>query len=390
MSVKHSPVFSLVVVYRNREVLRVKRFLDSLQQQTRQDFELIFIDYGSEPYYQKNIQALVKKYVFAQYIYTDTRGWFWNRSKALNLGIYQANTDHIITLDIDLIFEPGFLTKVIANFSPAHYTRFTYEYLPKKFSDFSKLFSPTYQPTRSLDKTNPATNFGILAFTKSVFIKAGGYDGYYQVWGLEDIDFVKRLEASGVISQGFIDGMIIYHQWHPKSQPQLSKGWYEQMHQYFQKQQRAKPQKNIFRIPEITTINQRPALQLKTTNGDKDENVYFNFTFPKELSYVKFMHTFEQLKPGQHIRVQQRFEFIAHYQRTKWGRLMHQINQLLKKLGISYRWIDLDKFNSELILKKEINDFLFHFLIVAQSQIADYYFNYQTADDNVELIVIKK
>lgn len=386
MSVKKPLVFSLVVVYRDRELLRVERFLDSLLHQTRQGFELIFIDYGSQPNNQKDIQTLVEKYAFAQYMYTNTRGWFWNRSKALNLGIHQANNDNIITLDIDLIFEPDFLTKVVKKFSLTHYTRFTYYYLPQNFQDFAKLFSDNHQPEKHLDKTNPATNFGILAFTKAIFLKAGGYDEYYQVWGLEDIDFVKRLEASGTTSQGFIEGLRVYHQWHPKSQPQLAKGWYEQMHQYFQKQPEKRPLRNIFQTPSVITINQRPALQLKAIQ----DTAGFEFTFPKELSFVRFIYLFEQLKPGQNLRVQQRFAFIENHQSTKWGRLMHRVNQFFIKLKVSYRWVDLDQFNSELILKKEVSDFLFHFLIVWQSQIADYYFDHQTDVDSLELIVIKE
>ncbi|OJJ15810.1 hypothetical protein BKI52_36430 [marine bacterium AO1-C] len=364
--------------------------MDSLQNQTSQDFELIFVDYGSQQNYQQDIESLVKKYAFAQYIYTDTRGWFWNRSKALNLGIHQATTDKIITLDIDLILESDFLTKVTNHFSPNHYLRFSYYYLPQNVNNLSKLFLDSYPPERHLDKTSSTTNFGVLAFTKTAFFKAGGYNGYYKVWGLEDIDFVKRLEASGITSQGFIEGLRIYHQWHPKSQPQLPKGWYEEMNQYFQKQQGNKKQKITLKPSKPININNRPALLSKINDSAEDHIAYVRFDFPKELSFVKFIYLFNQLKPGQQIRVQQKFQLIDHYQETRWGRLIHKINKLLAKLRISYRWIDLGKFNTGLISKKEITDFLFHFLITWQNQILDYYFDYQTSNDEVFLIIIKK
>ncbi len=389
------PVFSLVVVYRDREIPRVKFFLDSLQNQTEQCFELVFVDYGSQPKYQKEVEDLVNQYAFARYIYTDTRGWFWNRSRALNLGVDQTNTDHIITLDIDLIFEPGFIKKAARAFSSGYYTRFYYYYLPKGFHQYSKLFSNNYQPQQKLEKTSDTTNFGVLGFTKSDFLKAGGYNDYYQIWGLEDIDFVKRLEASGTLSQGFIDEVMIYHQWHPKSQLQLPKGWYEQMHQYFEEQLDSKKlnPENTVSTPSshlLVTTNHRPALLAKIQKQSKKEECAFEFSFPKELSFVKFMHLFHQLEPGQQIRVQQTFQLINDYKNTRWGRLMHQINRLLARFGISYRWVDLSKFDLELISKKEVSDFIFHFLITCQAQIIDYYFEYQTNDDEVVFIVIKK
>jgi glycosyltransferase involved in cell wall biosynthesis len=39
---------TIVYAFRNRDVLRVKASLDSLQQQTHSDFKVVFVDYGSE------------------------------------------------------------------------------------------------------------------------------------------------------------------------------------------------------------------------------------------------------------------------------------------------------------------------------------------------------
>ena len=53
-------MISIVVGYRNREIERVKRSLDSLLQQKYVDFEMIFIDYGSDHSISKDIEQLLK------------------------------------------------------------------------------------------------------------------------------------------------------------------------------------------------------------------------------------------------------------------------------------------------------------------------------------------
>lgn len=377
-----------MVVYRDRDLLRVKRFMDSLQNQINQNFELIFIDYGSQPQYKQDVQILLEKYIFVKYIYTDTRGWFWNRAQALNLGIYKASTDNIVTLDIDLIVAPDFTAKINTTFSSSHYIRFSCYLLPKNINNFKSLFLPDFTPEKHYKQTNPVTGFGILSFSKAAFIEAGGYNQYYRLWGIEDIDFVKRLELVGITSQGFIEGLRIYHQWHPKSQPTLPKGWYEQMNAYFKSQNEDGKQVVGFQKPSLILTNDRPTLQFINNDYLHQKTNHFRFKFPKEQAFATFGYLFSELKTGEYIRIEQTFDLIANAQNTKWGKLFKRFNQLLAKLGVSYRWIDLEKYNSELITKEEVKNFLFHFLITWQNQIADYYLDEHS--NTIILIIVKK
>ena len=77
---------SIVFGYRNRDIARVKRCMDSLKNQTFSDFEVIFIDYGSDESFVRQVRPLIGRYAFAHYYYLYTAGYPWNRSHALNVG----------------------------------------------------------------------------------------------------------------------------------------------------------------------------------------------------------------------------------------------------------------------------------------------------------------
>ena len=75
------------------------------------------------------------------------------------------------------------------------------------------------------------------------------------------------------------------------------------------------------------------------------------------------------------IRGEQKVEMIKNHQKTKWSRFFNYINKVFTKLGVSYRWVDLETYGLEFISKEEVRDFLFYFLITYQHKIQDYYFD---------------
>ena len=134
-------MISIVVGFRNREIERVKRSLDSLAKQTYTDFEIIFVDYGSDTSIATEIEKLVTSYKFIKYVYSDTRGWFWNRAHALNTGVKIASGNVILFFDIDLILESNFLKNLSTiSFENTFYT-FTCFYLPERFAFYNDLMN---------------------------------------------------------------------------------------------------------------------------------------------------------------------------------------------------------------------------------------------------------
>jgi hypothetical protein len=43
-----------------------------------------------------------------------------------------------------------------------------------------------------------------------------GYDEYYEVWGGEDVDLLRRLRYLGLEAQSLGSDSFYMHQWHPK------------------------------------------------------------------------------------------------------------------------------------------------------------------------------
>lgn len=218
--------FSIVVGYRNRELSRVKRSLDALANQSFTDFELIFVDYGSDAGYQKEVQELTAHYPFVQYVYTHTEGWFWNRAHALNTGARLAKGSIMLFYDIDLLPERFLLEKVNRLSFENNFYTFSCFYLPQHFN--------YEQSVLEKDGIHFEQNYvGLCAVSREVVHTINGYDEYFMVWGAEDDDFYARLKK---VSLNHIhqpaSAFVVFHQWHQTHAPKKPGIWYLQMVHY--------------------------------------------------------------------------------------------------------------------------------------------------------------
>jgi glycosyltransferase involved in cell wall biosynthesis len=219
-------LISIILGYRNREIERVKRSLDSLATQTCTNFELLFIDYGSDKVIASHVENVVNRYEFAKYFYSHTSGWFWNRAHALNTGVVKSTGTIILFYDIDLIPEPTFLEKLSQlSFENTFYT-FSCFYLPEHF-DYEN---------RELERDGihfEQNYVGLCAAKKEHVLQINGFDEYFMVWGAEDDDFYQSLKQYGVnhIKQP-LSLYKVFHQWHHTQAPSNPTMWYLQMVQY--------------------------------------------------------------------------------------------------------------------------------------------------------------
>ncbi len=62
-------MLTLIYPYRNRNIERVKRSLDSLKNQRVKDFSVQFVDYGSASEIASEVDSLLKNYDFVNYQY---------------------------------------------------------------------------------------------------------------------------------------------------------------------------------------------------------------------------------------------------------------------------------------------------------------------------------
>ena len=94
----------IVSIYKNIPAL--ERILQSLREQTLQDFELILSEDGNDA----SVAQFVKEYDFIwpmQHLTQEDLGWRKNR--ALNRAIVAAKTDWLIFIDGDCVLHPKFI-----------------------------------------------------------------------------------------------------------------------------------------------------------------------------------------------------------------------------------------------------------------------------------------
>ena len=205
---------SIVFGYRDRELERVKRCLDSLAYQMEAGVEVIFVDYGSKIEIAEKVKSLILNYPFVTYYSSCTEGWPWSRSRALNIGIKRAQGEYICTNDIDMFFPSGWVQRVLSlDLSKDKTFYFPTYFLPKGFADWNNVksyFHNCYDQHK-----------GIAIYSRELLLEIGSYDEYYVYWGQEDEDLFFRLKQLGVKSVWLGNEFVIYHQWHPISSVRL-------------------------------------------------------------------------------------------------------------------------------------------------------------------------
>jgi len=202
---------TIIFGYRNREPERVARCLASLAAQTRRDFCVLFVDYGSWPEQANAVRAVVEQHPFSRYIYTDTRGWVWNRSHALNIGVKLAETPYVMTSDVDMLFDPGFVDVLLQVQDDHKIIHCAPRFLPERFHDWDR----AVDVGRHLPSGGRGHRGVCQSFPRALACKCRGFDEQYRIWGAEDLDFAERMQSEGLKDTWIEDIAFLFHQWHP-------------------------------------------------------------------------------------------------------------------------------------------------------------------------------
>jgi glycosyltransferase involved in cell wall biosynthesis len=383
--------FSFIIPYRNRDSIRIKNCLQSIQNQSFADFEIIFIDYGSDLPVQQEIEKLCSEFPKVKYYFFDTRYQLWSRSHALNLGILHARGQFLVIVDIDLIYPPDFVDLLKNKIDENSFVQYQCYYVPENQQDYQSLdFSKTYPYKVS------STEFaaGLIAMPKEKMHEIGGYDEYFKVWGVEDIDLKKRLLVAGLQGKVLsINEAPTFHQWHAfaSNEDLMPALWLKAMEKYA-KEKIAFPLPYLKKFIDNQTFNeQRVALKLLESKSLKSINFSLSFTFeyPTLQSFVKFSQLFFALQKGEYIAIIQEFETIKVQEKSRLGHLFSKLNQWLEKTKISYRITELFTFETEVVNFTNVRDFLFYFITENQNYIADYTFE-TVYPKEIKCILVKK
>ncbi|RKE97980.1 glycosyltransferase family 2 protein [Ichthyenterobacterium magnum] len=202
---------TVIYAYRNRDFERVRLSLQSLQNQSNQNFEVQFIDYGSEQHFAKSIKDVVESYSFATYHYVAHKGLLWNKSKALNYGISQTESDYVVLSDIDVVFATHFIDYCLNIAKPNQFLLFKIGYLPKDVE------ANQIEERRFLDlkPTHFGDTFGIGLFYNKALKEVKGLDPFFHFYGSEDEDLNSRLIEKGYTLNRCEENLLL-HQWHPR------------------------------------------------------------------------------------------------------------------------------------------------------------------------------
>ena len=202
-------MITIIYAYRNRDLKRIQKSIESLCSQTNKNLKVIFVDYGSDIVIANQVADLIKKYPFVQYHYLDTIYQPWNKSKALNYAIKKTDSDFCFIADIDMIFHPEFIKLLILKSLNNTVTFFKVGFLSQEES----LKSLSFEDYKIKFYSNEeATGMSLLP-TKNLK-DIHGYEEFFHFWGAEDTDLHNRLRNSGCTINYYDEKILMLHQWH--------------------------------------------------------------------------------------------------------------------------------------------------------------------------------
>ena len=210
-----TPRISVIIPLRDRAGARVENCLRSLlwQDVDADSFEIVLSDFGSSPKYARALVELGERFG-ARIVRSDTDA-IWNRARALNIGIRAARGEYVFCTDADMIFQPNFLSTLLAHQDGESFVVCRCRDLPESVpeqawgeADFDAL----------LAKSDYRERLGTGACQmarRSFFERVHGYDEGYIFWGCEDGDMWHRSQRAGLATRWIHDHTAMLHQWHP-------------------------------------------------------------------------------------------------------------------------------------------------------------------------------
>lgn|GEM_PF-1395543 len=361
-SLHPEPFVTIVYCYRNRDLARVKRSLDSLCEQTIKNFTVLFVDYGSDAEVQIEIQKIISKYSFCKYVYNDTGGMFWNRSHALNTGIRLAATEFVFTADIDMIFKKNFVEKLLQEAGIDCVSFFQVYYLPEKFSNWENMGSSTYETSKKFA-------LGLALIPVKIVSAIGGYDEFYCFWGLEDNDLEHRLNTAGVKTKFYDEEVLMYHQWHApsiSSEKDYPTGWGVFQNDYFNSKKTIVKRNEDREWGKLFSRKERASIKIMNDPSTKFDACNGSAAF----FMYQLMMQFKKMKPGEHSA----FEF------NDVNSAMHLHSRLGKTISLLQKFFNAAKIPVKAVSPfrhlyatiNEVRDAMMIFILAHSDQIEDY------------------
>ena len=193
--------YSFVIAVKNRQEL-FNRCLKSVLWQDYPSYEVIVVDYGSEP------KVVVPEDRKIRIIRLDPKDNTWNISIALNAGVANSKAENLVLMGCDCIHAPDLLSFVdaIAKRSllksrklQIYWRRFELTSLGQSWlinSEPKEVFqnTPQFLTDQGLGKWGRLNTYGdFLIVKREPVVVIGGFDERMSGWGWQDADMMERL-----------------------------------------------------------------------------------------------------------------------------------------------------------------------------------------------------
>ena len=195
---------SIIIPWSNRDELATT-LQENMQIFLKHSPEIIVVNCGGDQYRLDNIIKTIEFPV--RCLYTDSPTF--NKSLAINLGVYMSRHNALFLLDSDIILKTDILREAAAILSDANYIKIrkVYESKPETNPRIPRFLREEVL-TREVTCTNGRRavmyffaggdgshcGSGLLLMKKPLFVQVGGFNSALQGWGFEDIDFQLRLQ----------------------------------------------------------------------------------------------------------------------------------------------------------------------------------------------------
>ncbi len=200
---------AIIYAHKNRDVERIKISFESLQQQSFRNFEVIFVDYGSDEDLTRDLELLIKEYDFVTPCFLPVSQLLWNKSRALNYGILQTDASYVFIADVDLIFHPEAIETLNGLKDPERFFLFRMGYLDQAISSgLKELKKFSELETSRIGEVN-----GMVLASRDAFLKVNGFDEFFHFYGAEDVDLFSRFQMAGY-NEEKVEFLYFFHNWH--------------------------------------------------------------------------------------------------------------------------------------------------------------------------------
>ena len=185
---QNSPLVSVILPVYNRGYI-IEHALNSLINQTFENYELIIVDDGSTDKTKEIISPYLKKYQNFKYTFHSNRGVALSR----NAGILMAEGTYITFIDSDDEYKIGHLEKMVTFMQSNPDIDFIHSF-PDIVGDEKDMWLLDSNDVTKLVHVNDCVYGGTFFAKKEVFIEMGVYKN---IPYSEDSDFYNRLISFG-------------------------------------------------------------------------------------------------------------------------------------------------------------------------------------------------